>query len=374
MVIKQKTEKHVQIRHTKIYIVTECPFVGIFQAILDLSRVLSSLGFELVYVFPATPRNRYGELQENHEEILKKYGTIHRTPQRRMYRYLISDLLGFIKFSKTLNDNDIIISFTEYSGKLTRLCRIFNRNIKYYHSHQCIDVFRKKKFTYYFELIVEKLLSQSVDFYIACSPSEVSLLRSEFKVCSANMIFAPNYRDFEGSKPEPYLKKQHDFLYVGRMVQEKGVGKLTEIFSSLGISDRLTCVGSGTNLDYLKSTYSEVTFLGHLEHEDVLKLLTKSKFIISNSQIEGLPYSILEAMNAGMIPILSNVPGHRDLVIPGVTGFLFDSTEEMGDILFKVLNFDTKIYNEMSNNIIKFSKNLELFGKAALKNHFNKYD
>jgi glycosyltransferase involved in cell wall biosynthesis len=361
-------------RRTKIFIVTECPYVGIFQAILDLSKMLNALGFQLVYVFPTTPKNRYGEKQVDHEKILEKYGDIRYTPQRRKYRYLISDLYKFIKFSRGLNNGDIIISFTEYAGKLTRLCRLFNGNIKYYHEHQCIDVFRKKKFAYYFELIVEKLLSQSIDFYIACSPSEVSLLQNTFKVPSDKIIFVPNYRDFKDDEPETYLKKQYDFVYVGRIVQEKGVAKLAEAFNSLGICDKLICIGDGADLAHLRSTYPEITFFGHLDHGDVLRRLRKSKFMISNSQIEGLPYSVLEAMNLGVVPILSSVHGHKDLVVSGITGFLYKSTEEMRNLLFKVMNFDAKIYNEISSNVIKLSKNLELFGKNALKNHFKKYD
>lgn len=77
-------------------------------------------------------------------------------------------------------------------------------------------------------------------------------------------------------------------------------------------------------------------------------------------------------MNAGVALILSSMSNHRGLVMLGVTGFLFNSTDGVRNILFKVLNFDTKIYNEMSNNVIKFFKNLELLGMAALKDHFKK--
>lgn len=359
---------------TKIFIITECPYVGIFQAIVDLSKELHSLGFELTYLFPTTPRDRYGEKQANHEKILSKYGSIEHTPQRRKYRYLISDFLKLLKFSKQLNEGDIIISFTEYAGKLTRLCRLFNRNIKYYHAHQCIDVFRKKRLTYYFELMIEKLLAQSIDFYIACSPSEVSLLQNTFKVPSGKIFFVPNYRSLERKPGKSQPEKKYDFVYVGRIVREKGVAKLAETFKSLGIGDKLTCIGDGPDLTYLKSKYPEISFLGYLEHANVLKLLQASKFVISNSQIEGLPYSILEAMNLGVVPILSNVQGHRDLITSGVTGFLYNDTEELRDTLFKVLNFDIQIYNEISSNVIKISKNLELFGKTAIKNHFKKYD
>lgn len=323
---------------------------------------------------PKTPRDRYGEKQIDHEKILQRYGAIYHAPQRRKYRYLIGDLLNFIKFSKNLKKGDIIISFTEYAGKLTRLCRLFNKNIKYYHSHQCIDVFRKKGSAYYIELLIEKLLSKSIDFYIACSPSEVSILQNTFKVPSNKILFIPNYRDIKNNETTLYKNKKYDFIYLGRIVREKGIAELAEIFSSLGICDRLTCIGDGQDLANLKLIYPKIIFLGHVEHDHALNLLRESKFVISNSQIEGLPYSILEAISLGAIPVLSSVHGHRDLVVSGITGFLYNNTEELRNLLFKLINFDIKTYNKISNNVIKLSNNLKIFGKHALKNHFKKYE
>ena len=40
------------------------------------------------------------------------------------------------------------------------------------------------------------------------------------------------------------------------------------------------------------------------------------------SEYEGLPNVIMEAMAAGVPVVASDIPGNRDLIVPGETGFL----------------------------------------------------
>lgn len=70
-------------KKNKIYIVTECPYVGVFRAIVELSKELKHLSFNISYILPKQARNRYGEKQSEHEEILKQYGRIFHQPLRR---------------------------------------------------------------------------------------------------------------------------------------------------------------------------------------------------------------------------------------------------------------------------------------------------
>jgi len=75
------------------------------------------------------------------------------------------------------------------------------------------------------------------------------------------------------------------------------------------------------DLEVLKRQYPNAKFTGRIAPEEVLAFLSASKFFISNSVIEGLPYALIEAMTYGVVPIVSNVEGHKDLVIDGKNGF-----------------------------------------------------
>lgn len=73
---------------------------------------------------------------------------------------------------------------------------------------------------------------------------------------------------------------------------------------------------------------SVVTVTGWKSSGEVEKLLDRTAVYLSCSAWEGLPYGVLEAMNVSCALLLRNVPGNRDLVVPGENGWLFDSAEE----------------------------------------------
>lgn len=64
-----------------------------------------------------------------------------------------------------------------------------------------------------------------------------------------------------------------------------------------------------------------VHFLG--DRNDVLHLLPHCECLWLGSGYEGQSNAILEAMSVGLPVIASDIPGNRDLVVPGITGQLF---------------------------------------------------
>lgn len=82
---------------------------------------------------------------------------------------------------------------------------------------------------------------------------------------------------------------------------------------------------------------SVVTVTGWKSSGEVEKLLDRTAVYLSCSAWEGLPYGVLEAMNASCALLLRNVPGNRDLVVPGENGWLFDSAEEGAERLAAML-------------------------------------
>ena len=63
-----------------------------------------------------------------------------------------------------------------------------------------------------------------------------------------------------------------------------------------------------------------VIFTGFLENS--LRIYPVLDLYVSTSLKEGLPLSLVEAMGAGLAVVATDVPGHRDLVVPDETGLL----------------------------------------------------
>jgi glycosyltransferase involved in cell wall biosynthesis len=82
---------------------------------------------------------------------------------------------------------------------------------------------------------------------------------------------------------------------------------------------------------------NRIHLTGWKEPEAVRALLEKTAVYLSCSAWEGLPYGVLEAMNASCALLLRDVPGNRDLVVPGENGRLFTGPEEACRLLQDML-------------------------------------
>ena len=133
-------------------------------------------------------------------------------------------------------------------------------------------------------------------------------------------------------------------------------------------------IGDGRKLVELRKKYPTVNFLGRLSPEEVLSYLSVSKFFISNSVIEGLPFSLIEAMQMGVVPIVSNIEGHMDLIINNSNGFLYNNQLDFINSIFKVQLLDKKEYERISFLAKKTIENLTRIAKESIKTNFQKYE
>jgi glycosyltransferase involved in cell wall biosynthesis len=109
-----------------------------------------------------------------------------------------------------------------------------------------------------------------------------------------------------------------------------------------------------------------LTLTGWKGTEEVAELLEKTAVYLSCSAWEGLPYGVLEAMNASCALLLRNVPGNRDLVIPGENGWLFDRVEEAVERLKTMLK-DRMILEAMgkrSREILEQAYSMKQMGEG----------
>lgn len=357
-------------KKNSIYIITECPYVGVFRAIVELSKELKLLGFDINYILPEIARNRYGERQHDHEEILKKYGKIFHQPLRRKLWHLFGDINSLGRFFAK-NEPDIVISYTEYAGKVCRM--LYKKGIikKLFHVPSCVGIRRKGIIPGFVEHLFEKFLSKYASSYLACGSSETYILRNKYKIPIEKIIFLPNLRTFKKIRLKPY---KYQYIYVGRIVKEKGVFELLEALSLTGYISSAIFVGDGRDLEVLKRQYPSAKFTGRVTPEEVLDLLSVSKFFISNSIIEGLPYTLIEAMAYGAVPIVSNVEGHKDLVIDGKSGFLCNKQIDLVNSIFKSQLMSADDYGQMKKSSQSIIYNLSKLAKRNIKNNFKIYE
>jgi len=92
---------------------------------------------------------------------------------------------------------------------------------------------------------------------------------------------------------------------------------------------QLVLAGEGKETSYLKELAGQlnlgdkVTFTGRLEPERLARILAASRVYVSTSPQEGSSVSLLEAMNCGCLPVVTDIPANREWIEHGENGLLF---------------------------------------------------
>lgn len=151
-----------------------------------------------------------------------------------------------------------------------------------------------------------------------------------------NVIHLPNGIDcapfmrFNRSLPAPGSPLH--LLYIGRLAPCKGIHEAIEAMALLkeggAVDARLVIAGSGPDEAVLKLRVRElglrgkVHFAGPSFGEDKARLLSRSDVLLLPSHSEGLPYALLEAMAAGVVPVVTPVGAIPEVMENGVHGRL----------------------------------------------------
>lgn len=126
------------------------------------------------------------------------------------------------------------------------------------------------------------------------------------------------------------------FIFVGRLVGDKGINELIDAFKRLNKeypATRLLLVGGKEqNLDPLKSeTIAEIEQNGCIEavgtQSDVRPWLAASDCFVFPSYREGFPNVVIEAGAMGLPSIVTDINGSREIIISGKNGLIIPSKD-----------------------------------------------
>lgn len=117
------------------------------------------------------------------------------------------------------------------------------------------------------------------------------------------------------------LKKDEYILYLGRVVLEKGIQYLIEAFKDVQTDKKLVIAGGASDSDSfykkLKRIAQEdkrIFFTGFVEGQILEELFSNAYVYTLPSELEGMPLSLLEAMNYGNCCLVSDIEECRTVV------------------------------------------------------------
>lgn len=173
--------------------------------------------------------------------------------------------------------------------------------------------------------------------------------------------FSPEYRD---ENYYPHEKK--NIVYVGRLVEIKGVAYLIEAMKK--IDANLFIIGKGPLEEELKKKVKDnllekkVSFIGPKTHTELPKILASADLFVAPSIIdsegaqEGLPVSIMEAMASGLPVVAGNSGGIKDIIEDGVNGYILNTKDinKLSECINKII-LDEKLAENMKNAALRTS-------------------
>ena len=124
------------------------------------------------------------------------------------------------------------------------------------------------------------------------------------------------------------LKRREYILFLGRLVPEKGIHYLIEAYKSLKTDKKLVIVGGTSDTDdYVRQLYQmadndpSIIFTGFQQGRPAEELYSNAYLYVLPSDLEGMPLTLLEAMNYGCCCVTSDIGECVDVM--GDSGFSF---------------------------------------------------
>lgn len=157
------------------------------------------------------------------------------------------------------------------------------------------------------------------------------------------------------------------FIFVGRLVRDKGINELVSSFKKISISNKpvkLLLVGSlESDLDPLdQSTLEEISLNNNIIsvgfQTDVRPYFAISDCLVFPSYREGFPNVVMQAGAMGLPSIVSDINGCNEIVIDGKNGIIIppkdtDSIEQS----MKIILNENSLRNQMRSNCRKMIVN-----------------
>jgi glycosyltransferase involved in cell wall biosynthesis len=240
------------------------------------------------------------------------------------------------------------------------LCKLLHPGIPFIYTVHGYHFVQKSFLARMIGKIVERCIAALSNHVVFVSKGD-EVIAGTYRILSNNYSIIYNGVEEVAAHPSE-TKTGYDVVFIGRMVHQKNPVIAVNIFKQLQHKHyRLAMIGGGEKEEEIKHLIAQnnltakIDFHGAKTHAETLALLSNSKIILLPSLWEGLPITLLEAMQFGIPAVVSNVTGNNEAIEDNVNGFTVDvsDTAAYATKLQKLLE-DHALYDRMSKNARKY--------------------
>lgn len=156
------------------------------------------------------------------------------------------------------------------------------------------------------------------------------------------------------------LNEDEYFLYLGRIVPEKGIQYLIDAFKKVDTDKKLVIAGGASDTDTFMNQLQQkakqdkrILFTGFVQGQLLDELYSNAYVYTLPSDLEGMPLSLLEAMSYGNCCLVSDIEECATVVDDKAVVFQKSNVEDLKDKL-QMLCDDTKMVQRYKKDASKY--------------------
>jgi phosphatidylinositol alpha-1,6-mannosyltransferase len=156
----------------------------------------------------------------------------------------------------------------------------------------------------------------------------------------ANVTVIPNGVDVDEFHPGHGARTELSLFSISRLVPRKNLDVLIAAVERLvrhGAPLSLVIAGTGPEEERIRRLAARlpgsVRFLGFIDEARKRSILSETDVFVQLSIREGLSIATLEALASGVPCVVSNLPGVREPITPGQTGWYVDNPEDVESVV-----------------------------------------
>lgn len=268
------------------------------------------------------------------------------------------------------NKQTILHAHSTWSGFILRTAAILRPIPNLHYTPHCYafkreDVHRLVKIMYWTIEMVLTGLSTAVT--VGCCDTEA---QEALKLKSKRTIAGKNFVAVSNS----YLRRKSHIdvtvATVGRISRQKNPQRFLEAVRHFPDNWKVAWYGDGdeSQAELLKS--QNVYVSGWLDTSNLQVAYKEMDYFVLTSDWEGLPFSLLEAMSNGVIPIVWSYFGASEVITNNQNGFIISDISEISRI---ILNLEKEDAQKTQISMNAWNYVLENHSLSSLQTHWRQY-